>query len=175
MNKLFDYWLYDKNGVGVKEFRTYVSMALGGCEKVCTNSSCLGKWLSISADGSLCNCGRYLVKEYPYGNIDDIQSISEAFRSEGFKAMLRGSIARRKKCMETCQYFQYCEGGCPDMSLIAGDLSSPSPFNCAMFIGVFTHVKAMLDQVIADKVPLDELNPTVKAIATKCLTQVDNP
>lgn len=173
MNRLFDYWLYDKNGVGVKEFRTYVSMALGGCEKVCTNSSCLGKWLSISADGSLCNCGRYLVKEYPYGNIDDIEDISEVFRSEGFKAMLRGSIERRKKCLEKCDYFKYCEGGCPDMSLIAGDLSSPAPFNCATFIGVFMHVQAVMNQILADKVPLDALNPTVKSIAMKCLSQLD--
>lgn len=169
-NKLFDYWLHDKNGTTVKDFRSFVSMAMGGYEKVCTNSSCLGKWLSITADGTLYNCGRDAIKAYPYEHIDEIQAISEAYKSEGFYQMLKGSIARRQKCKASCEYFEFCEGGCPDMAILENGLGEIPQFSCACFKGIFSHIQSKMQEIIQNKTPLDTLNPTIRAVAIKCLS-----
>ena len=173
MKRLFDYWLYDVNGVTVKDFRSYVSMALGGNEKSCNNGSCLGKWLGITANGDIFNCGRDSMKDYRFGNIDEIDTIAELYQSEGFRNLLRGSIARRKQCMADCEYFDYCEGGCPDMAILENGLSERPGFSCECFIGIFSYVKEKMQAVFDAKTPLSQLNPTIRSVAVKCLTNYD--
>ena len=175
-NKLFDRWLFDTEGVNVRLFYAYTALAVGSPYRTCCHGSCLTKFLGISPDGTLYNCSRHSVMEYPFGNVDDMQSISEAFNSEGFYRLLKGSVERRRKCKESCDLFQYCGGGCTDAAIIENGLTEIPEQSCHTFRIIFEHIKAAIERVIADKVPLDKLNPTLrKLFAQNCAVDSSDP
>ena len=168
INDLFDYWLYDKNGVGIRLFESYISMTLNRNFKICAHASCIGKYFSVTADGTIYNCGRESVKKYPFGNIENINSIQELFAGDGFKNLLTGSIIRREKCKKSCELFDYCCGNCTDEAIAENGLEEIPTNACYRFKAIFLHVKNSIEKVLADKIPLDMLNPTVKKTIIKC-------
>ncbi len=172
--KLFDYWLYDKHGVNVRLFSTYISMVLGKSCRVCTNSSCIGAFFSIYPNGDVFNCGRASMTAYPFGNIDDVEKPEDLISSKGFHDLLIGAIARREKCKETCDLFPYCCGNCSDQAIIEGALDTPPAFSCYCFKTIFTHVRDAINKIIAEKVPLTELNPALKKIWIDCFSIEDD-
>ena len=171
VKELFDYWIYDEKGVNIRAFSDYVSMLFGSSNKTCTNGSCHGKWLGITPDGNLYNCGRDMMKQYCFGNIDDMTSISEAFSSDGFRQLLMGAIARRSKCMKNCEFFQYCESGCSDCAIIENGVDQMPEFSCQIFREVFAHARDAIQQTIDDKVPLSKLNPAIRGVAMRCMAE----
>ena len=170
MIKLFDYWLYDKTGVNVRLFSTYISMILGKSCRVCTNSSCIGSFFSIYPNGDVFNCGRASMAAYPFGNVDDINSVDDLLNSDGFRNLLIGAIARREKCKASCDLFPYCCGGCSDQAILEGALDSAPAFSCYCFKTIFTHVREAVNEIIANKTPLTELNPAVKRVWIDCFS-----
>lgn len=174
MVKLFDYWLYDKDGVNVRLFGTYISMALGTKFRVCANSSCHGKYLGITSDGTLYNCGRYSVTKYPFGNVDDFETLNEVFACEGFKALVSGAIARRNKCRAECEYFNLCGGGCSDCAVVENGLENIPQRSCATFRILYTHIKNTVDKIIAEKTPLSEFNPQFRNAFIKATAVSDD-
>lgn len=169
--ELFDHWIYDEKGVNIRIFSDYVSMIFGSNTKTCTNGSCHGKWLGITPDGSLYNCGRDMMKQYCFGNIDDMTSISEAFASDGFRRLLLGAISRRSKCMESCEFFPYCESGCSDCAIIENGIDQVPGFSCQAFREIFTHVRNEVQKIIDGKVPLSRLNPSIRGVAMRCMSE----
>ncbi len=166
--ELFDYWLYDREGVGIRLFSTYISMALGSGFRICSNCSCHGKYLSIAPNGDLSNCGRPIIGQYVFGNIDTVSSIEEVYNSPKFIELLSGSIQRRRKCKESCEYFELCGGDCTDQALIGGDITSPDKSSCYSFCKIYSHIKEKIDEIIENGAQLDMLNPTVKSTIIKC-------
>ncbi len=168
MINFFDEWIYDRDGVGVRTFQSYMIMALGGKARVCDNSSCHGRYLCIAPDGSIFNCSRGSAHEYSFGHIDEIESVKEAFNSDGFKKLLIGSITRRNKCKSECEYFDLCKGGCADAAICAGNINEPSPYACTLFKKLYKHIKAKMDEIVEKNIPLDNFNPAVReAFASK--------
>lgn len=170
MIALFDYWLYDKEGVGVRLFSSYISMILGKSCRICSNASCIGTFFSIYPDGNIYNCGRASMTQYPFGNIDDITSVDDILSSDGFRDLLVGAIARREKCKESCELFPYCCGNCSDQAIIEGSLDKAPAFSCYAFKAIFTHIRDKVNKIIEDKVPLTDLNPTMKSIWIDCFS-----
>ena len=168
MIRLFDYWLYDKEGVGVRLFSSYISMILGKSCRICSNASCIGAFFSIYPDGNIYNCGRASMTKYPFGNIDEVNSVEDLFASQGFHDLLVGAIARRDKCKENCELFPYCCGNCSDQAMIEGSLDQAPAFSCYVFKNIFTHIREKVNRIIADKVPLTDLNPAMKSIMIDC-------
>ncbi len=164
MTALFDYWLHDKEGVDVRTFSFYINMSLGGCARICSQSSCHGKYLCLCSDGSLKNCGRDSVSAYPFGNIKDVSSVKEIFRSEGALNLIKGSIERRKKCKESCELFSLCQGGCADCAIWENGLENIPEAQCIIFKTVYTHVKNTFRKIMEDNIPLSELNPALRNI-----------
>ena len=176
MNDLFDKWLFDTEGVGVRTFYNYISMAVGGPYRVCSYNSCVTKFLCLAADGTIYNCSRHSVMAYPFANVDEINSSAEIFATEGFAEFLKGNVERRRKCLETCDLYDYCCGGCPDCAILENGLSNPPLKTCATFKAIFTHVKAKIEKVIADGTPLSKLNPQVKRVlASACAVGETSP
>ena len=163
-NKLFDRWLFDTEGVSVRLFYAYTALAIGSPYRMCCHGSCLTKFLGISPDGTLYNCSRHSVMDYPFGNVDDMCAISEAFNSEGFYALLKGSVERRRKCKESCDLFKYCGGGCTDVAIIENGLAEIPTESCQTFRTIFTHIKAEIERVMQQQIPLDKLNPTLRKL-----------
>lgn len=172
---LFDKWLYDTNGVSVRTFAYYMNMALGGNSRICSCASCHGKYICLSADGTLYNCGRDGVSAYPFGNIESVQSVKEMLSSEGAIRLLKGSVERRKKCKESCEYFQLCQGGCADIAIMENGLENIPVNHCYLFKTLYKHISEKIKKIVDDQVPLDTLNPTVKKVLAKSLTRMGGP
>lgn len=175
MVKLFDEWLYDKNGIDIRLFGTYVAMALGTNFRICANASCHGKYLGISPDGTLYNCGRYSVTQYPFGNVDDFSGLDEVYRSDGFKALVSGAIERRKKCKTKCEYFELCGGGCSDCAIIENGLAEIPQQSCYNFKRIYPHIKSKVDDIIKNKLPLDGFNPHFRKAVINSFAVTDDP
>ncbi|MBE7088914.1 MAG: radical SAM protein [Clostridiales bacterium] len=171
--KLIDYWFADKNGVDVRLIETYVAMAMGSYYRICTNSSCHGKYLSIYPDGSLYNCGRDNMSNYPFGNIDSINNFNEIYDSQGFKNLVLGSIARRNACKAACEFFDECTGGCADCAITEGTLDQPAKFSCYCFKRIYSYIKEKMQKIKEDKVPLSELNPALARTLKRCFSVSD--
>lgn len=170
MCDLFDEWVYDKDGVSIRTFALYLNLAAGGNYRMCSCASCHMKYLSITSDGSLYNCARESMSAYPFGNIDDVSHVDEIFNSEGARALVLGSVNRRKQCKESCEYFHLCAGGCADVAIVEGSLDRIPTEQCYVFKTVYSHVKAFYDEFVTRKLPLSELNPAVKSVLARCLS-----
>ena len=171
---LVDHWFRDKSGVGVRLIETYVAMALGNYFRICSNGSCHGKYLSIWPNGDIYNCARDSMSAYPFGNIDTIESYQELFKSEGFKTLLRGSIERRAKCKESCQYYPECAGGCADCAIAEGSLSNPPSFSCYCFQNIYPYIQQKVAEVKASGLPLSEFNPALRKTWIRCMSVCDS-
>lgn len=170
--RLFDRWITDKEGVSVRTFALYVNMAVGGKYRICSCCSCHTKYLSVSPDGTLYNCGRESMGHYPFGKIEAFSHVNEIFASEGARALLSGSIARREKCKAVCPDFALCAGGCADVAIVEGALDEIPQEYCTLFRTVYHHVKDRVARLLADKTPLCDLNPAVRGILARTLSPI---
>lgn len=168
--KFVDYWFDDVNGVDVRLIESYIAMAMGNYFRICSNSSCHGKYLSIAPNGEIYNCGRDSMLLYPFGNVDNINSYNDLISSDGFKNLLLGSIERRKKCKASCEFFDNCAGGCADCALSENGLTNPPEFACYCFQKIYTYVKQKMQKIKDEKIPLDKLNPGVRRTLKRCMT-----
>lgn len=171
MTKLFDEWLYDTNGVSIRTFATYLAMAGGGKFRICSNCSCHTKYLSLSPDGVVYNCGRSNLSKYPFGRVDDFNSVKEIFSSKGAIDLISGSIKRREKCKNSCEYFSVCAGGCSDIAILENGLENIPTNYCYVFKTVYKHVKDAYDEIVSKQIPLSKLNPAVKMVFAKKLAK----
>ncbi len=174
-NQLFDEWLYDTDGVNVRSFSFYVGLAVGGRFRICTCSSCHMKYLGVTPDGTLYNCGRAGVEAYPFGNIDDFETARQIYTSDGAIALIKGSIERRNKCKKSCEYFDLCGGGCADIAIGEGDLSAMPENYCLFFKTVYSHISQTVRGLFEKNVPLDTLNPAIRTVLAKSLTRMSGP
>ena len=173
MCDLFDYWIYDKDGVSIRTFALYLNFCAGGNFRVCNCASCHTKYISITPDGMLYNCARDSMREFAFGNIDDFTSAKEIFASNGAKNLVLGSIKRRNKCKESCEYFSLCAGGCADIAIVENGLENIPTEYCYAFKTVYSHVKSVYDDIIDNKVNLSNLNPAVKQVLARTLSKMD--
>lgn len=168
---LFDRWLFDTEGVSVRKFAMYICMAVGGNLRICECSSCHTKYICLTPDGTLYNCGREGLEAYPFGKIGEVESVKEIFASEGARALLKGSVERRKQCAQHCEYFDLCRGGCADIAISEGDLSKPPRNYCTVFKKVYGHIAEKIKSVFSMGVPLDSLNPAVRGVLAKSIAR----
>ena len=171
MVDLFDRWIYDTNGVGIRTFGLYLNLACGGNYRICSCCSCHMKYLSISHDGTVYNCGRDSMGSYPFGNIDDFESVSDIFESDGAIELISGSIRRREKCKESCEYFSLCAGGCADIAISEGGIDQIPANHCYLFKTVYAHVEKVYRALMEQNTPLDTLHPMVKSILARSVSK----
>ncbi len=78
---------------------------------LCTiNRTCL-HWVSVDPNGNLYPC-EYLRKRYYYGNIKEIEQLSDIIHSAGYQEFERVYKKVPLKCQE-CKFFPMCGNGCP--------------------------------------------------------------
>lgn len=161
--EVFDEWFNDPDTkVPLFPHYLYVLSALGDPQgSDCAHSSCLTKWLCMYPNGDLYPCAKPCPGSMRMGNIDSVGSIADAFRSEGFADILRGTIVRREKC-RSCEIFDYCQGGCSIDALAEGGIENNGNMSCIVFREVFTHVKKAVEGIIAEKKDLTAYNSFVR-------------
>ncbi len=160
----FDEWLYDAGtDVPLVPHYLYVCSALGDpVPSDCAHTSCLTKWLCVYPNGDLYPCAKNCPAEYRMCNISEIDRITQAFSTEGFGRLLRGTIARREKCQAECDMFGYCNGGCSMDACFEGGVTENGGDSCRIFKAVFGHIKGTMDGILSEKPDLAQYNRFVR-------------
>ena len=166
----FDYWLYDLDGVEVDPFVYYIYRALGVPYGNCAHGSCLGKWLDIDSLGTIRACGHSIDPLFVLGHIDQTESISQLFGQASFNSLLEKAIQRRTFCMQTCDLFKYCQGGCVSKAFIEGKLTTRNDFSCIAFRAIFSHIQTKIITLLKQRTPLDLLNPIIHNILSEAIS-----
>ncbi len=159
----FDAWFDDPDAkVPLVPHYLYVLNYLGDpTPSDCSHASCLTKWLCVYPDGSLYPCAKACPPEFRMGNVNEIEHISDAFRSEGFARILAGSIARREKCM-SCPVYRNCNGGCSVDACYEGGLENNGGASCRIFREVFAHISERVQEVLDGGGDMSRVNPFVR-------------
>ena len=165
----FKYWLEDTTcNIDVNYALDYVAQYLGKRETLCTNTSCLTRWLGIHFNGDIYPCGREYPEEYNLGNISDFESAKDIFLTENYQRLLAGAIKRRDDCKAKCKLYDKCFGGCNNSAILEGDISKSGFQECKIYKKLYKEITAILDKKFVGS--LDEmpnLNPTIKKIKIK--------
>lgn len=171
--RAFDSWLYDRDApMPLSPQFLYVLSALGNPQPSdCAHSSCLTNWICLYPDGSIYPCGKPCPKNMCMGNIDDFHSIGEMFLTDGFAAILEGTIERRNKCA-SCEIYDWCQGGCSMDAYWEGDIADNGNPSCRIFKEVFVHIKHEMDAIIAEEKDLSQYN---KYVRDAVLAKLTNP
>ncbi len=108
---IFENWVYDKNGTGLSIFSDIVShILLNTWNNICHFSSCLSKNVMLSSDKSISFCTKTL-SDFTF--LKDNSTFETIFSNDKFINILKQSIQHRNICMEECNYYSLCQGGCP--------------------------------------------------------------
>lgn len=118
--KFFRHWVFDENGISERTCLSLIKNLIGDKDNnVCTFTSCQHSWMGINADGQITPCDRVYPEEYFYQNIHDIDVLSEAYESEGFKRLCSHISQKEKDYCVECGYFNLCGGLCNATHTIA--------------------------------------------------------
>lgn len=170
--KFFDYWIFDVTcNIRVTTFFVYLEYILFKRRLLGKYNSCLGKWLGIRQNGEIVQCNRY--NNSYYGNINEIDKITDAFHSEGFKSILQKAINRRSKCQVSCEAYEFCQGGCIVEAFHESGIENIDNFSCVETKEMYRYIHDKINMILADyeKYKL-LLNPTVKNCIYQYLDKV---
>ena len=157
----FDYWIKDLQcSITVNPALDYVKMFFGERDRLCAHNSCLTKWLGIDPYGDIYPCGRSFSQEYCFGNILNYDMVTDIFMCEKYQRLLLQSIERRNDCMNTCEFYSKCLGGCNNNAIIGGDITKSNYNECiihkALLKGIFDRLQSFDTRFVGN------LNPTIR-------------
>lgn len=138
--EFFKYWSLDTTcNINVSTCIELVNLILNESSGVCTFNSCLGKWLCFDSNGHLYPCDRLCLNEYDLGDVTKMINIDEAFENESFIMLLKNSILRRQNCIEQCEFFKNCYGGC-NANAILNEINKNN-ISCYIQKGILNGIK----------------------------------
>lgn len=147
INKLkdfFDYWLSDSK-CNIREgfFHRICNYIINKEKRVCSYTSCLGRWMGVDHAGNISPCNRHFPQEYSYGNIYDYEHLKDAFASEGFRKLITKAIERRNKCKD-CEIYSFCEGGCNNVALNENGIENNGGLNCVVLKKIYKYIECKI-------------------------------
>lgn len=176
--EFYDYWMFDqKCNIRISYFDEFLNYILFKRKSICCYKSCLGKHVGIHYDGSIYCCNRDFPEEYCFGNIYDYSDIHECFESQGFQNMLVDAIARRTRCKDKCELYEFCTGGCNSSALMGGNLRENNEYVCRILTAVYKHI---LEQVTLWMTRTETeinkmLNPNISEKLVKYKNNLEHP
>ena len=140
MERLFDYWIDDKNCcIRVDPFCSMICDYYNGYSTVCTRTFCLKSWIGIHPNGNVYPCGK-LTNVEPYGNLNYLNDIREIYTSRSYVNLMEKANIRKQKCLNICDIFQFCKGGCNYDASVTSGIENNGGFDCRIFRSLFKHV-----------------------------------
>lgn len=131
MKSLFYYWINDNEcNIHMQPFENMISNVVGKDVRDCSNGSCLNKFISIDSVGDLYPCARYFENDYCYGNIRSFDVLDDVYKTTAFSNVAIQSISRRNKCIQNCEFFPLCQGGCSHDAYIENGGNEINFFGC---------------------------------------------
>jgi radical SAM protein with 4Fe4S-binding SPASM domain len=172
--EFYEYWKTDSScNIEVGYFERILKYILYGEKSVCKYNSCLGKWMGIRYDGDIVPCNRYFPPEYSYGNVWNLNTISEAFESEGFKKLLSEAIDRRSKC-GACPIYNFCSGGCNNVALYENGISNNMGTSCRIAISIYQYIFKDVISLKSNPTLYNVNNPQIQRLLTRQRKYSDN-
>lgn len=161
----FKYWALDMNcNINVSTCINFANLIINEYSGICTHNSCLKKWLCLDSNGHLYPCDRLCLNEYDLGNVLNMNIIDEAFENEKFINLLKKNVLRRQNCIEKCNYFKNCYGGC-NANAILNEINS-NDISCYIQKGILNELKKFIAQLECLK-DYDKLNYSFKKVLIK--------
>ncbi len=151
----FDSWATDKRALPVNIFDQILRVVLlsDNTHNCCFNS-CLGKNLYISADSAYSFCPKNPEKSVLQGkDISAAEALLDIFDNPDFISLLSCSLKNRAVCLEKCEEFAFCQGGCP----LKGE------DNCTNrnYVMLVLHIKRFMEEVLKSN-DLSKYNYSIK-------------
>lgn len=143
IKSLFYIWINDETSESAFDplsSLTYMALSYRHAP-ICEYCGCLHKWIAIGHDGSMYPCSRSYPKNYYLGNIKEVDCLSKAFEHKNFVNLIIGAIERRNYCKNSCSYYNLCQGGCNNDSILHGNLTRPTGFKCEVFKTIIPHIR----------------------------------
>lgn len=138
----FKYWTLDYNcQINVATCNELVNLIFNEHSGVCTFNSCLGKWLCFDTDANIYPCDRLCTPEYSLGNVDLLSNINQIFENDIFYDLLKVSVERRTKCIETCKYYKNCYAGCNANAILNKNDEYENGVSCYIHKGILERIK----------------------------------
>ena len=91
-------------------------------------------------------------------------SIEEAFENKNFLKLLKNSILRRQNCIENCEYFKNCYGGCNANSIL--NEKNKNSVSCHIQKGILKEIKKFIIELNNEK-EYDKLNYSLLKVLIK--------
>lgn len=149
-------WVYDKNGCRINIFANILSKILMDYwGTICKYKSCLTKYFTVNENGDVFCCKS---NNNAICSLYDISSMKELFSQEKFIALLKSSVSKRSQCMECCDYYGMCQGGCPLNVTVSGEDCK----NKQLFL-VMEGITERVRQIVNDS-DYRDLNPAVREL-----------
>jgi len=155
MKVIFDKWYQlDKPEIRIRELTSITHMLLGGYANVCTLAgNCLGKYFHIEANGDVYHCDKYLGDtDYHLGNIVN-HTFEEICRSEKILTLVEKEKENIAKLKNNCEYFSFCNGGCPHDRYIAEKYYSNYDGTCCRQKELIEYMNEKIVSDIKEKSP----------------------
>jgi len=117
--EMFDYYLQHIRHIRVSTFDQFARGLTGSCA-VCTFGPCLGHYLSISSDGSIYPCNRFVPhRAWQLGTVSDRPSVQDLSHSLSWQRLQDREKQIEQDCGD-CAYITRCNGGCAYHALAVG-------------------------------------------------------
>lgn len=154
----FRKWIYDKNALQISFFDNVINTVLLKTGLIdCRYSSCLGKRLYLSKNNVFSFCPFYPEKTV-LANLSYINTFNDIFEQANILNTISNSIKKRNNCINNCEYYDFCKGGCP--------ILETTECKEKHFIEFYNEVKQTMEKVVNSN-NLDEYNTHVKNAVLK--------
>lgn len=160
VTKFFDYWIRDTNNPKPNSLcLEYINRLLDSGRIFCNRKNCVGKWFGIHPNGDIYPCGRDWDKDMCFGNIMNMESITDIFENENFIRYKKGVEKILEKC-KNCPFYDVCHGGCyGTIYSNYKEFKVPKNLHCVKFKKIMFHVFNRVKNINIYEEDLTEYNP----------------
>ena len=105
-------WLSNDDDFKIQPFLDITKLCFDQEPIACKYNSCLAKSIYIDENCNLGFCP-YIKNKIQLERIEKCDSFEQLFEGTGFIEILYKQIQKRNDCMQKCQQYNFCKGGCP--------------------------------------------------------------
>jgi len=136
--RLFDHYLENMARIRVPTFDQMARSISAGQGGLCTFSGCLGDYLTITPDGGIFSCNRFVTQpEWRLGWVQDAPTMADLKESAAWKKLEERDRQAKADCGD-CGWWNICRGGCPYHAISAGEQGRDP--RCPVYKRLFDHI-----------------------------------
>ena len=94
--------------------------------------------------------------------MNDVEHLSDAFRTDAMKELFIAAIERREKCRDECDLFNYCNGGCSMDALSERGMNNNGGTSCRIFKKLFIHIRNVINDIVDSRRDLSKYNKFIR-------------